>query len=113
LVPDVKATVCFYPTGLHDGALARDADAGSLALAGRIRGQLLVVFGTEDPHTDAAGRDVVAAGLAASGVRYRVSLYETAHAFMRDVGPRWDPQATDEAFAEALAVFRSAFAEGS
>jgi carboxymethylenebutenolidase len=46
-------------------------------------------------------------------VRYRVSLYETAHAFMRDVGPRWDPQATDEAFAEAIAVLRSAFAEGS
>jgi hypothetical protein len=30
-----------------------------------------------------------------------------AHAFMRDVGARWDPQAADEAFAEAIAMFRS------
>ena len=29
--PRVAATVCFYPTGLHDGALGADADAGSLA----------------------------------------------------------------------------------
>lgn len=105
--PAVKATVCFYPTGLHDGDLAGDADAGSLALAERIRGYLLLIFGTADPHTDAAGRDVVAAGLAATSVRYRISLYDAAHAFMRDVGPRWDPQLTDEAFAEALAVLRS------
>ena len=28
--PRVAATVCFYPTGLHDGALGAD-DAGSLA----------------------------------------------------------------------------------
>jgi carboxymethylenebutenolidase len=107
--PAVKATVCFYPTGLHDGELAGDADAGSLALAARIRGFLLLIFGTADPHTDAAGRDVVAAGMAATKIRYRISLYDAAHAFMRDVGARWDPQVTDEAFAEAIALFRSEF----
>ena len=103
--PAVKATACFYPTGLHDGELAQDADAGSLALAARIRGFLLIVFGTADPHTDAAGREVVAAGLAATSVRHRVSTYDAAHAFMRDVGPRWDPKVTDEAFAEAIEMF--------
>lgn len=107
LSPAVKATACFYPTGLHDGELAQDADAGSLAIAGQIRGFLLIVFGTADPHTDAAGRDVVAAGLAATPIRYRISLYDAAHAFMRDVGIRWDPKVTDAAFAEALEMFRS------
>jgi carboxymethylenebutenolidase len=108
--PAVKATACFYPTGLHDGELAQDADAGSLALAARIRGFLLIVFGTADPHTDAAGREVVAAGLAATSVRQRISSYDAAHAFMRDVGARWDPKTTDEAFAEALAMFRAELA---
>jgi carboxymethylenebutenolidase len=107
--PAVKATACFYPTGLHDGELAGDADAGSLALAARIRGFLLIVFGTADPHTDAAGRAVVAAGLASTSVRQRIALYDAAHAFMRDVGARWDPQLTDEAFAEACAMFRMEF----
>jgi carboxymethylenebutenolidase len=106
-VPAVKATVCFYPTGLHDGDLAQDADAGSLALAARIRGDLLIIFGTADPHTDAPGRAVVAAGLAGAGIRYRIASYDAAHAFMRDVGARWDPQQTDDAFAEAIAVFRT------
>jgi carboxymethylenebutenolidase len=108
-LPAVKATACFYPTGLHDGELAHDADAGSLARAATIRGYLLVIFGTADPHTDAAGREVVAAGLAAAKIRYRISLYDAAHAFMRDVGPRWDPRVTDEAFAEADAMFRLEF----
>lgn len=107
LVPDVKATVCYYPTGLHDGDLAGDGDAGSLAIAGRIQGTLLLVFGTADPHTDAAGRDVVAAGLAATAVRYTISYYDAAHAFMRDVGARWDPLTTDEAFAEGITLFRA------
>ena len=106
-VPAVRATVCFYPTGLHDGELALDADAGSLALASRIRGELLLIFGTADPHTDAAGRDVVAVGLAAAAIRHRIACYDAAHAFMRDEGARWDPQATDEAFAEAIALFRA------
>ena len=109
--PAVKATACLYPTGLHDGELAHDADAGSLALAARIAGELLIIFGTADPHTDAAGRDVVAAGLARAGIRYRIAPYDAAHAFMRDVGARWDPQLTDEAFAEAVTLFRE-FASG-
>ena len=29
LEPDVRATVCFYGTGIHDGKLGQDADAGS------------------------------------------------------------------------------------
>lgn len=109
-LPAVKATACFYPTGLSDGELAQDEDAGSLARAERIRGFLLIVFGTADPHTDAAGRDVVAAGLGATSVRHRISFYDAAHAFMRDVGARWDPKTTDEAFAEALGMFQSEFA---
>src|SRR5205085_12200231 len=30
LEPDVRATACFYPTGVHDGVLGHDPDAGSL-----------------------------------------------------------------------------------
>src|SRR5439155_26363582 len=31
--PEVRGTVCYYPTGVHDGKLGKDADAGSLARA--------------------------------------------------------------------------------
>lgn len=106
--PSVKATVCFYPTGLHDGDLAGDGDAGSLARARDIAGPLLTIFGSVDPHTDAAGRATVERALQAAGIRQHISLYDAEHAFMRDVGPRYDPAATDAAFAEALAWFRAA-----
>lgn len=105
--PLVRATACLYPTGLHDGELAGSEDAGSLARLHEIRGFLLTTFGTLDPHTPAEGRELIAQRLAASGIRHRISTYEAEHAFMRDEGPRYDPQRTDEAFAEAIAVLTS------
>ena len=103
----VRATALWYPTGLHDGKLAREADAGSLARASEIRGELLLVFGTGDPHTPEAGRTVIKRGLEEAGVNLRWREYDAEHAFGRDVGPRYDPEATDAAFAETLAVLKT------
>jgi carboxymethylenebutenolidase len=105
----VRATACWYPTGLHDGKLGADPDAGSLERAGEIRGQLLLIFGTRDPHTPEEGRKKIERGLEAAGTRFRCSLFDAEHAFGRDVGPRYDPEATDEAFAMTVALFRGAF----
>ena len=33
-------------------------------------------------------------------------IYDAEHAFGRDIGPRWNPQATDEAMARTVAFFR-------
>jgi carboxymethylenebutenolidase len=107
--PRVRAGALWYPTGLHDGKLGRDDDAGSLARAEEIAGRLLVVFGSLDPHTPAEGREVVRAGLDAGGVDYVWRLYEAEHAFGRDVGERFDPQATDAAFADTVALLRGVF----
>jgi carboxymethylenebutenolidase len=91
LDPRVRAAVCCYPTGLHDGRLGRDADAGSLARSREIAGRLLVVFGEADPHIPEEGRWTVAEALqaVAGGDRHRVALYAGEHAFMRDEGPRF------------------------
>ena len=102
--PRVRATALWYPTGLHDGKLGRDADAGSLARATEIHGTLLLIFGTRDPHTPEEGREVIKRGLEKAGVEFRWRLYDAEHAFGRDVGPRYDPEATDAAFAETVAA---------
>ena len=106
LQEDVRATVCFYPTGVHDGKLGKDADAGTLARAREIRGELLLVFGSADPHVPEDAREKIAAALRDAGVSFDVKLYAAEHAFMRDEGPRYDPVATDAAFAEMLKLFR-------
>ena len=106
----VSATVCYYGTGIHDGKLGSDADAGSLARASEIRGKLLMVWGTEDPHIPADGRTAIDRNLRDAGIDYSVKLYPCEHAFMRDEGPRYDPEATDQAFGYMIALFWNVFA---
>ena len=45
------------------------------------------------------------AGLDAAGRRLTWREYDAEHAFGRDVGDRYDPEATDAAFAETIALF--------
>jgi carboxymethylenebutenolidase len=102
----VRATACWYPTGLHDGKLGADLDAGSLARVSEIDGELLMIFGTRDPHTPEEGRSVIKEQLERSGARFSWNLYDAEHAFGRDIGPRYDAEATDAAFAETIALLR-------
>ena len=104
--PEVAATSCWYATGLHDGKLGADADAGSLARSGEIGGELLMIFGSRDPHTPADGLQIIHKQLQESGVDFDWHIYDAEHAFGRDIGPRWNPQATDEAMAQTVAFFR-------
>lgn len=106
LQPDVRGTACFYPTGLQDGKLGKDPDAGSLGRARDIKGELLLVFGTADPHVPEDARAKISEVLTRAGTRFTTRLFAAEHAFMRDVGPRYDPEATDCAWAEAIAFLR-------
>ena len=109
LQPDVRATTCFYGTGIHNGKLGKDADAGSLERASEIRGELLMIFGSLDPHVPEDGRAKINHALQSAGVNYAFKLYPAEHAFMRDEGARYDPEATDEAFGEMIKLFRRTF----
>lgn len=113
LQPDVRATVCFYGTGIHDGRLGKDEDAGSLQRANEIKGELLMIFGEVDPHVPKEGHEKIRTALQQAGAKYRVKLYPAEHAFMRDEGPRWDPLCADLAFADMIQLFRSTFGESS
>lgn len=102
----VAATVCFYPTGLQNGGLGAD-DPGSLARAADIRGRLMVVFGSRDPHVPADARlQIVQALYAAGHDDLELHIYRGGeHAFMRDVGARHDPKLTDLAIAGAVSFY--------
>ncbi len=101
----VRATVCFYGTGLHSDRLGGIA-VDSLAHAKDITGNLLLVWGRNDPHIPKEGRAKIHRALDDANVRWEARLYDAEHAFARDVGPRFDPAATDAAFGEALALWR-------
>ena len=108
LQPDVLATVCFYGTGIQNGKLGKDEDAGSLQRASEIRGELLLVFGALDPHVPEEGRTKIKTALDRAGANFSMSLYPAEHAFMRDEGPRYDAEITDQAWSEMIQFFRRA-----
>jgi carboxymethylenebutenolidase len=87
--PDVAAAACFYATDIHAGTLGRGDD--SLARAGDIKGELLTVWGRQDPHIPFGGRRLIRDRLEAVGADYTWHEFNAAHAFMRDEGPRYDP----------------------
>lgn len=102
LNPIVKAAVCCYPTGIHSGKLGRDR-ADTLERLGDLSGQLLLIFGDQDPHVPAEGRDIILSTLITGGIDHKTLLYPANHTFMRDDGYRYDPAATDRAWAEIVA----------
>jgi carboxymethylenebutenolidase len=107
LEAEVKAAACFYGTGLHSRDLGTaKGSADTLDRSAELRASLLLVWGTADPHIPEEGRRTIHRKLAEAGARFQVRLFAAEHAFMRDVGPRWDPEATDAAFMQMIDHFR-------
>ena len=88
---DVLAAACFYATDIHKGSLGKGMSDNSLARAGDIKGELLHIWGRQDPHVPLDGRNRVKARLEEVGARFTWHEVNGAHAFMRDEGPRYDP----------------------
>ena len=106
LQPDVKAAACFYATDLHTHTLGAGANDGTLARAEEIKGQLLMVFGRQDPHVPLEGRSLIRARLEEAGVNYEWHEVNAPHAFMRDEGPRYDAELARFGYDAALRLFR-------
>lgn len=87
----VLATVCFYATDIHSGTLGKGKKDDSLARANEIQGELLHVWGRQDPHVPLEGRNAIKARLDAARVNFQWFEANGAHAFMRDEGYRYDP----------------------
>ena len=103
LDPAVRAAACCYPTGVHNNTLgAAQGTADTLARVSEIQGEVLLVWGTRDPHIPPQGRSAIHRALEEHAVRYEARLYDAEHTFMRDEGARYDPLAADQAF-EAMA----------
>jgi len=86
----VRAAACFYATDLHKGSLGQGGD-DSLARTAEISGELLMVWGRQDPHVPDQGRALIQARLIETQRRFTWHEFNAAHAFLRDEGPRYDP----------------------
>ena len=106
LQPGVKLSVCCYPTGVHNGKLGQDR-ADTLERLGEIKGAVLTLFGSLDPHVPLDAREQIIEALDRAGVAHKTLLYDADHTFMRDDGYRYDPVASDgalQAITESLGL---------
>ncbi len=88
---DVLATACFYATDIHSRTLGQGKNDNSLDRVGEIRGELLHIWGRQDPHIPLEGRNLLKARLEETDTLFTWHEFNAAHAFMRDEGPRYDP----------------------
>ncbi|MGC2660020.1 MAG: dienelactone hydrolase family protein [Bryobacteraceae bacterium] len=89
--PEIRAAACFYATDIHTGSLGKGKSDDSLARAKDIKGELLHIWGRQDPHVPLEGRNAIKARLDSIGVTFQWFEANGAHAFLRDEGYRYDP----------------------
>ncbi len=102
---NVLASACFYATDLHSGTLGQGKQDDSLARAGEIKGELLHIWGRQDPHVPFEGRTKIRERLEQAGANYQWHEVNAAHAFLRDEGPRYNPALAAQCYGLALELF--------
>jgi carboxymethylenebutenolidase len=103
--PEVQATVCFYATDIHSHSLGKGKQDNSLERAAEIKGELLHIWGRQDPHVPLAGRNLIKARLEEIGSNFQWFEVNGAHAFMRDEGYRYDPALAYQCYGLVFELF--------
>lgn len=110
--PEVLAATCFYATDIHKRGLAKGMNDDSLDRIPEIKGELLMIWGRQDPHVPLEGRVKIQAALNAAGTNFTWHEFNGAHAFLRDEGYRYDPELALLSYHHAISLFRRKLAEG-
>lgn len=108
LDPRVRAACCFYPTDLHSGTIGEGKNADTLQRVSELRGELVMIWGRQDPHVPATGRATIYQALSAAGTRFSWHEVNAEHAFMRDEGNRYDAEIARLCAGIALSLFQRA-----
>ena len=105
LQPQVKSTACFYATDLHTQVIPNKPGQHSMERLNEIKGELLMIWGKQDPHIPSAGRADVYSQLSATDIKFTWHEFNGQHAFMRDEGDRYDAQLASIGYQLALQMF--------
>ena len=109
---DVLAATCFYATDIHKRGLGKGMNDDSLDRIPEIKGELIMIWGRQDPHVPPEGRQKVYAALHAAGTYFTWHEFNGAHAFLRDEGYRYDPELALACYQLALGLFRRKLGDG-
>jgi carboxymethylenebutenolidase len=111
--PEVLAAICCYPTDIHKGSLGKGLHDNSLSRIPEINGELMIVFGRQDPHIPREGRATIYNALSDAERIFSWHEFNGAHAFMRDEGARYDAAAARMVYGMAIELFKRNLGEGN
>lgn len=106
LNPNIASAYCLYATDIHSNTLPADAANQSLARMADIKGEIYFVWGKQDPHVPAEGRQLIYQQCVATGLNYQWQEVNAVHAFMRDEGDRYDGALALQMYQQAVAFFQ-------
>ncbi len=109
---EVLAAVCFYATDIHKRGLGLGMNDDSLERIKDIRGELMMVWGRQDPHIPTEGRQLIYQRLTEAGAHFTWHEFNGAHAFLRDEGPRYDPELAGMCYRMSIDLFRRKLGDG-
>lgn len=110
--PEVLAGTCFYATDIHKRGLGKNTHDDTLDRMGEISGEMLMVWGRQDPHVPREGRRQVYDAMTDTGINFQWHEFNAAHAFLRDEGLRYDPAAARVCYGMALELFGRKLGQG-
>src|SRR5205807_9499315 len=108
----VLAGVCFYATDIHKRGLGRGTRDDSLDRVRDISGELLMIWGRQDPHVPREGRALIYGTLTEAGASFTWHEFNAQHAFLRDEGHRYDPAAALLSYQMVLELFHRKLGTG-
>ena len=110
--PEVLATTCFYATDIHKRSLGAGMNDNTLDRIAELHGEMLMIWGRQDPHVPLEGRLKIHAAMESAGAFFQWHEVNGAHAFLRDEGPRYNPVLAQQCHALALEMFKRRLGEG-
>jgi len=110
--PDVLAGACFYATDIHKRSLGKGLHDNSLDRVPEITGEMLMMWGRQDPHVPREGRQIIYQAMSDAGTLFTWHEFNGQHAFMRDEGPRYDPELARICYDLTLDLFHRRLSEG-
>ncbi|GGP18417.1 dienelactone hydrolase family protein [Silvimonas iriomotensis] len=104
--PEIKATACFYATDLHTQTIPNAPGQHTMERLGDVTGEMLMIWGRQDPHVPATGRKQIHEAMSQAGLNFTWHEVNGQHAFMRDEGDRFDPQLASLGYQLAFDLFQ-------
>ena len=89
---NILAASCLYATDIHSETMPAGNSPQTLKQLDRIKAEVMCVWGRQDPHVPLEGRKLLYNALADSNMHFSWHEVNGEHAFIRDEGPRYNPE---------------------